>query len=359
MGFKYSHMNLSVYLTELLKTNDCVIIPDLGGFIANYKSSVSNAQEDQFFPPSKELIFNAKLKKNDGLLVNHICEKECIGYLEARKIVSEFVSECQYKLENGQKIEFDQIGTLLLDQNEHLVFEAIQRDILRTDVFGLDAVHFPPIVSKYYQQPKIVFRDKDPEPHAQRRPVLKYALLVLPILVALYFIPKIFLREPATPTQNSNTASLSITDSPAAIRSEVAAAPESEKADKLVSDYEIKEAVQVVAQSTNSESATSTHEMATTKSSQSGQSIAQTVVNEPSKGKFHVVGGCFKIRENADKLASQLIKQGYPAQVTNLGKSFYRVSVESFQTRQEASQAINRLLSADPKADYWLMADKN
>jgi cell division septation protein DedD len=352
-------MNLSVYLTELLKTNDCVIIPDLGGFIANCKSSVSNAQEDQFFPPSKELIFNAKLKKNDGLLVNYICEKEGIGYLEARKIVSESVSECQYKLENGQKIEFDQIGTLLLDQNEHIAFEAIQRDFLRTDTFGLDAVHFPPIVNKYNQPPKIVFRDKDPEPHALRRSALKYALLVLPILAALYFIPKIFLREPATQTQNSNTASLSISDSPAAIKSEVVSASESVKADKPVSDKEIKEAVQVAELSTKHESTQVPHKIATQKSPKPVQSIAQTVVNEHSKGKFHVVGGCFKIRENADKLAGQLIKQGYPAQVTNLGKSFYRVSVESFQTRQEAIQAMNRLLSADPKADYWLMADKN
>ena len=56
-------MNLSVYLKELLKTNDCVIIPDLGGFIANYQSAAFNAQGDQFYPPTKEIIFSGKLKK--------------------------------------------------------------------------------------------------------------------------------------------------------------------------------------------------------------------------------------------------------------------------------------------------------
>ena len=101
-------MTFSVYLIELLKTNDCVIIPDLGGFIANYHSAASNSQGDQFNPPTKDLVFNGKLKKNDGLLVNFICERDCVGYFEAREIVSEFVSECLFKLGNGERIEFDQ-----------------------------------------------------------------------------------------------------------------------------------------------------------------------------------------------------------------------------------------------------------
>ena len=86
--------------------------------------------------------------------------------------------------------------------------------------------------------------------------------------------------------------------------------------------------------------------------------VAQTNVNRVSKGNFHVVGGCFKVRENADKLAQKLIKQGYPAEISNLGKSFFRVSVESFQTRKEAEQALAKLLAAEPETGYWLMADK-
>ena len=56
-------MNLSIYLTELLKSNDCVIVPDLGGFIANFQGSGYDAQNNQFSPPTKEIIFSAKLKR--------------------------------------------------------------------------------------------------------------------------------------------------------------------------------------------------------------------------------------------------------------------------------------------------------
>jgi cell division protein FtsN len=86
--------------------------------------------------------------------------------------------------------------------------------------------------------------------------------------------------------------------------------------------------------------------------------VAQTIVNESPKGKYHVVGGCFKIRENADNLAERLIKQGYPAQVSNLGKFYYRVSVQSFQTRKEAEMALAQLTKSEPETGYWLMADK-
>jgi hypothetical protein len=140
-------MNLSVHLTELLKTNDCVIVPDLGGFIANFQTSGYDPEENKFSPPSKEIIFSSKLKKNDGLLVNYVSEKEGVGYLEARKIVSEFVSECLFKLENGERIEFEKIGVLKLDENDHMVFEAEKGFILRLDTFGLDSFHFPQIQS--------------------------------------------------------------------------------------------------------------------------------------------------------------------------------------------------------------------
>ena len=355
-------MNLSVYLKELLKTNDCVIIPDLGGFIANYQSAAFNAQGDQFYPPAKEIIFSGKLKKNDGLLVNHICEREGIGYMEARKIVAEFVAECMFKLENGEQVEFAEIGTLRFDQNEHFQFEADPHGSLRTDVFGLDSFHFPQLINKYNQPPKPVFRDKDPEPQKQRRPAVKYLLLALPILAALYFIPKIIGQDPVNQQQSSNTASLLITDAPAPINSAVVAVPSTvssePKSEAKVSGKGVKEKIQLSEPAIVPDHAPVITKAAASKASEPEKTIVLTSVNKSSTGKFHVVGGCFKVRENADKLAEKLIKQGYNAQVSNLGKSFFRVSIESFQTRKEAEQALIKLLNAEPDASYWLMADK-
>ncbi len=355
-------MNLSAFLVELLKTNDCVIIPDFGGFIANYLPAASNSAGDQFYPPSKELVFNEKLRKNDGLLVHFVCEKEGVGYLEARKMVSEFVAETLFKLENSQRIEFEQIGSLHYDANDHIVFEANdQYQNLRTDAFGLGNFHFPHLVTKYHQPVKPVFKDKEPEQQKRRRPVVQYALLALPILAALYLIPKIFLSDLSF--NQPNSASLSISDSPASKNPATdVIQPEAKadtKSDQLFSNNEVKEAIKLDEPSTApviNNPVAPTMDSPTTVQPQ--QNIAQSVVNESSPGKFHVVGGCFKVKENADKLVEQLIKKGFHAQVTNLNKNFYRVSVESYATRKEAELALVKLFESEPDADYWLMADK-
>ena len=375
-------MNLSVYLTELLKTNDCVIVPDLGGFVANYQTSGYDVQGDQFSPPSKEIIFSGKLKKNDGLLVNYVGEKEGVGYLEARKIVSEFVSECLFKLENGERVEFEKIGSLYFDENDHLLFDADPHASLRMDAFGLDSFQFPQLVNKYNQPPKTVFKDKDPEPQKNRRSVVKYLLIGLPILAALYFIPLNILKHGNLSNQlASNTASLSVKDSPVTRSADISVTPaipanpsttQSEpKTDAIASDREVKEEVHSAEPLITTDHAPITPAapapkiskpektiVAPSSVSQPEVSVAKSPVKEPSKGKFHVVGGCFKIRENADKLAERLVKQGYHAQVSTMGKSFFRVSVESYQTRKEAEQTMIKLLEAEPETGYWLMADK-
>jgi len=357
-------MNLSVYLSELLKTNDCVIIPDLGGFIANYQNSGYDDKGDKFSPPSREIIFSGKLKKNDGLLVNYVAEKEGVGYLEARKMVSEFVLECQYRLENGEKIEFDQLGALRFDQDDHLLFDADMRANLRTDAFGLESFHFPQLVTKYNQPPKTVFHDKDPEPQKRNHPALKYVLIGVPLLALLYFIPlnKILHRGESVNPTSSNTASLTVTDSPVVHAPEVTqAAPASvsaPKTDNKISVSETKEAMKQPDASQGAAHQPVKPEKVEPKNLQPEKSILQPEAHLPSKGKFHVVGGCFKIRENADKLADKLIKQGYQAQVSSMGKGFFRVSVESYNSRKEAEQTMIKLLQAEPETGYWLMVDK-
>jgi hypothetical protein len=358
-------MNLSVYLSELLKTNDCVIVPDLGGFIANYHSSAHDTQSDQFSPPSKEIIFSSKLKKNDGLLVNFVGEKEGVGYLEARKIVSEYVAECLFRLENGETIEFSEIGTLHFDQHENLLFKPDSRINFRTDTFGLDSFHFPQLINKYNQPVKAVFRDKDPEPQKSRRPALKYILIGLPVIVALYFIPlnKILDAGKSGNLQTSNTASLSVTDTPVTLNPGVVSAATAtatgDRADSGIPEKEVGKETLAAEPETLTGQVTITPSAAQAQAPQTENALNANSDIQSPKGKYHVVGGCFKVRENADKLADELIKKGYHAEISKMGKEFYRVSVESFQTRKEAETELAKILDADPDAGYWLMVDKN
>ena len=73
-------MNKTVehYISELLFLHDCVILPNFGGFVGNPQSAKLNKTTGMLSPPSKQILFNANLKTNDGLLITHISNEEGI-----------------------------------------------------------------------------------------------------------------------------------------------------------------------------------------------------------------------------------------------------------------------------------------
>ena len=48
--------NISKHIFELLYEHDCVIIPNFGGFVANYFPARLDELNNRVFPPSKHLL---------------------------------------------------------------------------------------------------------------------------------------------------------------------------------------------------------------------------------------------------------------------------------------------------------------
>ena len=76
-------MQLAQAINVLLYTNDCVTVPGLGSFIVNKFSSVYDENKGIFYPPSRRISFNSKIKNNDGLIANLISNKLGIEYKDA------------------------------------------------------------------------------------------------------------------------------------------------------------------------------------------------------------------------------------------------------------------------------------
>ena len=77
-------MQLTKAINILLYTNDCVTVPDFGSFIVNKVSSVYDESNGKFYPPSRRISFNYKIKNNDGLIANYISNELGISYEDAR-----------------------------------------------------------------------------------------------------------------------------------------------------------------------------------------------------------------------------------------------------------------------------------
>ena len=54
-------MKVEKHISELLYDHDCVIIPELGGFVGNYTPAQIHPVRHTFTPPFKNIIFNIRI----------------------------------------------------------------------------------------------------------------------------------------------------------------------------------------------------------------------------------------------------------------------------------------------------------
>jgi len=326
-------MDITFYLVELLRLHDCVIVPDLGGFVSNYRPAEMDLVGNSFNPPVKEVIFTGKLSKNDGLLVNYISETEGIGYMEARQIISEFVDEVWSKLENGEKIEFQNIGSLQFDRNEKLIFEPELHENFLLEAYGLEGFQFPQLEHNTTISTKRIFADKEAVRPVFNSRKVKVLAVGIPILLALIFIPvsKYTSKNNSTITfQSSSTTSIPIINS---------TSPSS-----LVTNDTISYNKQ---RGTIPESA-----IVQPVSDKSHASL----VNH-SGARYRVIGGCFKLRENADKFLAKLQQSGFKSELKVLANGTFLVIVQAYSDKNEATAALRSLRQNDPGTGYFMTAN--
>ena len=323
-------MDITFYLVELLRLHDCVIVPDLGGFVTNYRPAEMDLESNTFNPPVKEIIFTGKLSKNDGLLVNYISETEGVGYFEARQIISEYVDETWSKLENGEKIEFHNVGSLQFDRNEKLIFEPEVHENFLLDAYGMEGFQFPQLEYKEIIPTKRIFADKEAVRPVFSSRKVKALLVGVPILIALFLIP----ASKYPWKSNPNTRETSTTSISANIMS-------------------------VPVETTGIDS--TTYNKAAVKVD---SLIRQPAISQPqpesvaiqSNERYRVIGGCFKLRENADNYLAKLQASGFKSEIKTLQNGTFLVIVQSYTDKNEAMVALKGLREAEPQAGYWLSA---
>jgi len=327
-------MDITFYLVELLRLHDCVIVPDLGGFVTNYRPAGMDLASNSFSPPVKDIIFTSKLNKNDGLLVSYISETEGVGYLEARQIISEFVDEIWSKLENGEKIEFQNIGTLQFDRNEKLIFEPGLHENLLLDAYGLESFQFPQLEHKEIITAKRIFVDKEAvRPIFSSRKV-KALLVSTSIILALIWIPvsKYSWNSNFNPQVSSATSiPMSIMGTPLI---------------PAVIDSVI---VNKVALKVDSSTVSPMVVLATPAPAPDSEPV---IIK--TNARYRVIGGYFKSQKNAENFLGKLKASGFKSEMKVLPNESFLVIVQSYTDKNEAAIALKGLREAEPQTGYFL-----
>ena len=138
-------IELDRHIEILLLSNDCVIVPDLGGFMTHHIDARYDADDQMFLPPLRTLGFNPQLTMNDSLLVQSYIEAYDISYPEALRRIESEVEELKQHIAAAGYYELNDIGELSLNEEGKYIFSPCEAGILTPELYGLSSFEMKPI----------------------------------------------------------------------------------------------------------------------------------------------------------------------------------------------------------------------
>jgi len=324
-------MNLDKHISNLLFEYDCVIMPELGGFIANYSHAKIHPVHHTFSPPARTIAFNANLRNNDGLLANALSLDLKVPYAEASEILMHTIAGLKERLDAHERVGFENIGELYLDREKHIQFSPLAGSNFLADSYGLTTFTSPAIKREALGE-KISRKLLPAEPMRRtgRIPAaLKWAAVVLPLISA-------GLWSAYHPDRLAETWSQGY----AAFYGELSKPAPEKAAARFKTPAVTKPAVNAPAEET------------TTQPIQI--STPEEVVAEPASPSWFIIAGAFSIVENAEKLTNQLRTKGFDASIIGQNRrGLYMVSLQGFNDKSAASEKMASLTGSE-FTDVWL-----
>lgn len=407
-------MKVARYIGDLLFKYECIVIPGFGGFITKEVPAKINPVQNHFAPPSKDIVFNAHLKANDGLLINHIASSEKITYLEAKKTLDRFVEQCETALKNGKRIHFRKVGTLFLNEAGFKQFAPDSTQNYLADSYGLKSFISPPIKRSTTGRPiikKQIPQDRKAEQVYERtqikKPVAKtktkgpkyirinVSAVVILLLASTFLIfrfnhvkeyyknyssliPFYFTNPNDYLIANYVMLGLSNTPNLGDKLKEVG--------DKLKINYELpkEETEKPVVEENKPKPVDETYDKLVEKlkektedlsevGSENNQAIeaqpsentaSQPVVlekkniiqNDQTSPKYYIIAGSFASLANADKLVLELKQKGFEADIAGVNKfNHYRVYYYSYNNIADANQKL-AIIRKDENSSAWILS---
>tara|TARA_B100000401_G_C52802274_1_gene719188 strand:- start:686 stop:1786 length:1101 start_codon:yes stop_codon:yes gene_type:complete len=349
------NIRLEKIAKELLIDEDCVIIPEFGGFITHYKPALLEPNKNIILPPGKSVSFNAKLCKNDGLLAQNVALKTGLNYNDALKAIQLKVHFWEDELQKSKYLELEGFGSFILNEEENLVFEQFNETNFSSDAFGLTNVHASPIERVGLAQR--IERGLDQKKASPK--IIK--TIRNSSVAAAVILSAVFIGLQLTKGDTNENLSLSFTP---VIKSEKTIKTVDEKTIDFVKpeskQVEYKEFGEVLTKEDvqcfkdyghlkEPENLEKIKEIQTEKATIDAKFNACEQVNSADKTietrvepKFHVIAGCFGVESNAIKMVQKLKNEGFTdAQLAGKSKSgLLRVSYGSYHKKIVALKAL-------------------
>ena len=331
-------LRISTHIERLLSTNDCVIIPEFGGFVFHSSSAVYESDIHKFCPPHKEIVFNPTLIHQDGLLPESYIQMYGMTFNKAQIALKKDVEELYYKIEQEGAVYFEKIGLLRKSDDGKIVFEPDPDSVLLgLKPYGLFPFHLPPIA-----------QTEQKESHAVEKMTRAQTTVYLPVNRALIraigvsVAAACFILFVSIPIHEVDRASYSASFIPA----EMAAKSEYLPTDTLqVTGLEV---------DTTNEKAVS--EEITRSFVTETMPVAQTEAQNPRI--YYAIIGSFV----TEKQANQYMQDIKMPELTDMGilinEGRVRVYAGKFDDRKEAENYIKFIKENEKLKDTWLFVGR-
>lgn len=145
-------IELSRHIENLLLVHNCVIVPNLGGFVAQNCPARYIEEEELFLPPYRNVAFNPLLQLNDGLLAQSYMHANGMTYAEALHAIDRDVEELRKSIETRQVAELNGIGTLRSTANGEYDFTPVEAGVAAPSYYGLSSFSMPRLSEKRYKK---------------------------------------------------------------------------------------------------------------------------------------------------------------------------------------------------------------
>lgn len=303
--------------------HDCVILPGMGGFVANYKPAEFDPARNTANPPSKHILFNRNLLHNDGLLYAHVSKVSGFGYKDVQEKAEAFVAGIQKDTARGIKYEIDGLGYFFLDKEGQIQFTEESGNNFLLESYGLPYLQY-----KEIGKPKIeTYRSASPvtDPLARQRKIRRwtYGTAAACLLAAMIIVP--------IKTGYFNQAGLDIPVAES-IRKDSPSPTE-----RLIHPE-----------------AHESYDKSQSKSTPSTGETMQFITPLPTP-EYNIVVGSFKDFSNARTLRNQLVEKGYESRILGTQKGMFRVTAGTYSLKDEASVELAFVMADFENA--WVLSN--
>ena len=353
-------IELDRHIEILLLSNDCVIIPGLGGFMAHHVSARYDEKEHLFLPPLRTLGFNPQLKMNDSLLVQSYVEAYDLSYPEALRRIEDEVEELKQHLENEGAYELNDIGLLSVNEDGNYVFSPCEAGILTPELYGLGTFEMaslkaaPTVTLAAVQEevhgsgaeePRIEEvetkategkeTDDEERDGEERALVIKMSWIRNAVAVAAALLV-FFLMT--TPVVNSDVSNHTVSKLNSSIL--LPKMPKDSNMEKITID---RKAVDKAVAKTDSVIRDTLSK------------VSETIVEEEVKTGYCIVLASYISKKNAQAFVERLQKQGYEDSEVFIRNNVTRVIYGNFETLNAAYNQLNRLNNKKDFEEAWVM----